>query len=98
MLLSVSSRNVELTILGQKYIVKSEQDEAQLKEVARFVDARLSELTRGGRLTSVRVAVVGALNIANEYYLFRRHMEDVLAKLEERSEHLVELVEKPESQ
>ncbi len=87
------TQNVEITILGQRYVVKSEQDEAELREVARYVDAKLGELIRGGKTTSLGVVVIGALNIANEYHLFRRQMEDALQQLEERSNRLMELLE-----
>jgi cell division protein ZapA len=91
---SALSRNVEIIILGQKYVVKSDQDEAQLREVAQFVDAKLSELTRGGRSTTFSMAIIGALNIANEYYEYRRKMDDTLRQLEDKANRLMELLDK----
>ncbi len=87
------SRRAEITILGQKYVVKSDQDEVQLQQVAKYVDAKLRELQRGGHVNTVRVAVMGALNIANEYFLFRRRMEYLLDQMEERTDRLSELLD-----
>lgn len=90
--MSALTRNVEITILGQKYTVKSDQEEAHLREVARYVDQKLSDMNRG-RIATLSVAVLGALNIANEFHLYRRQMEEVLQKLEEQSKELAELLE-----
>ncbi len=82
----------EITILGQKYVVKSDQDEAQLREVAAYVDEKLRALQRGGHVNTVRVAVLGALNIANEYFEYRRRMASILDQMEERTNRLSDLV------
>ncbi len=89
------SRRAEITILGQKYVVKSDQDEGQLKEVAQYVDSRLRELQRGGHVNTLRVAVMGALNIANEYFVFRRRVAAILDQMEERTDRLSDLLDKP---
>lgn len=86
------TRNVEITILGQKYTIKSDQDEVALREVARFVDSRLNELNRG-RIATLSVAVLGALNIANEYFLYRRQMDEVLQRMEEQARQLKALLD-----
>ena len=86
------SRRAEITILGQKYVVRSDQDEVQLQQVAEFVDSKLKALQRDGHVNTVRVAVLGALNIANEYFLYRRRMESMLDQMEERTNRLAELV------
>jgi cell division protein ZapA len=89
---STLTRNVEIIILGQKYVIKSDQDEVHLRQVARYVDEKLSELNRG-RIATLSVAVLGALNIANEYHLYRQQMEALLQQMEERSQQLAELLE-----
>ncbi len=85
------SRRAEITILGQKYVVRSDQDEAQLREVAAYVDKKLRELQQSGHVNTVRVAVLGALNIANEYFEYRRRMASVLDEMERRTDRISEL-------
>jgi len=86
------SRQVEIKILGQTYKVKAAQDEAQLLEVAQYVDAKLSELIRGGRPASMGPIIIGTLNIANEYFMYKRHVEAKLAAIEERTNKLQALL------
>ena len=88
------SRNVEITIWNRKFTLKSDEDEAQLREVARFVDDKLAELGRNSASAMpVNVAVLGALNIANEYFNYRRRMERALQDLELESDTLLALID-----
>lgn len=80
------SRDVEITILNRKYVLRSEDDEENLREVARFVDERLTEVGRAMAAPPTTVAVLGALNIANEYFEYRRKMDRLLEELEAQSD------------
>lgn len=91
------TRNVEIIILGQKYVIKSDQEEAHLREVARYVDQKLSDMNRG-RIATLSVAVLGALNIANEYHLYRQQVDGLLQKMEEQSKQLKLLLEQRDEQ
>lgn len=91
------TRNVEIIILGQKYVIKSDQEEAHLREVARYVDQKLSDMNRG-RIATLSVAVLGALNIANEYHLYRQQVDGLLQKMEEQSKQLTLLLEQRDEQ
>ena len=63
---------VTVEILGQRYPIRSRLDIAYVTELANYVDQKMSaaaDRTRGG--DSVRVAVLAALNIADEYFRTR---------------------------
>ena len=60
---------VTVEIFGQRYPIRSGLDAAYVTKLASYVDEKMqatAERTRGG--DSVRVAVVAALNIADEYF------------------------------
>ena len=58
---------VHVQIFGQTYAVKAGTDPAYVEKLAAFVDGQMTEVSRGsGAVDSVRVAVLAALNIADE--------------------------------
>ena len=64
---------VTVEILGQRYPIRSSLDTSYVTELATFVDQKMqstSDRTNGG--DSVRIAVLAALNIADEYFRYRR--------------------------
>ena len=61
-------RRVELDIFGQTFSLIAE-DEARLQEVAKYVDAQMKDLSQStATIDSFRLAVLAALNIANERF------------------------------
>jgi len=68
-------KRVEIDIFGQSFSLMAE-DEARLHEVASYVNAQMKELSQStATIDSFRLAVLAALNIANE----RFEMADRLA-------------------
>ena len=66
--MAAKPRRVELDIFGQTFSLIAE-DEARLQEVAKYVDAQMKELSRSAAtIDSFRLAVLAALNIANERF------------------------------
>ncbi len=61
-------KRVEIDIFGQTFSLIAE-DEARLQEVAKHVDAQMKELSQStATIDSFRLAVLAALNIANERF------------------------------
>jgi cell division protein ZapA len=61
-------KRVELDIFGQTFTLIAE-DESRLQEVAKYVDAQMKELSQStATIDSFRLAVLAALNIANERF------------------------------
>lgn len=61
-------KRVEIDIFGQTFTLLAE-DESRLQEVARYVDAQMKELSQStATIDSFRLAVLAALNIANERF------------------------------
>lgn len=66
--MAAKSHRVELDIFGQTFSLIAE-DEARLQEVAKYVDAQMKELSQStATIDSFRLAVLAALNIANERF------------------------------
>lgn len=81
-------------ILGREYRIRGNADSEYVHEVARFVDARLREVTRGaGGQPADRVAVLAAMNIADELFQLRRAASEEISTIERRTEGLITLLE-----
>jgi len=82
-------------IFGQRLGLRADGDSARLQEIARFVDSRMREVAdRSSSVDTVKIAVLTALNIADELYQERETDQDVRQKrLEKQAERLVMKVE-----
>ena len=59
--------NPVVEIFGQSYSLRAGEDPAYLERLAAFVDEHMKEVAKAaGAVDSVRVAVLAALNIADE--------------------------------
>ena len=84
-------------IFGQTYNVRGDGDPGSLAELARFVDSRMREVA--GQVATVdpmKIAILAALNIADEFSRYRRQREDAagiwIERTEEISDRLSEVI------
>ena len=85
---------VTVEILGQHYPIRSSLDIAYVTELATYVDLKMqaaADRTRGG--DSVRVAVLAALNIADEYFRSRNTGTDTREDVQRLTSELEQLVD-----
>jgi cell division protein ZapA len=90
---SASSTSVE--IFGQTYNVRGDGDPDYLMELARFVDSRMREVA--GQVATVdpmKIAILAALNIADEFSRYRKQREDAAGIWVERTEEISDRLSK----
>jgi cell division protein ZapA len=67
---------VQVEIFGQTYSVKAGGDAAYVQKLAAFVDEEMKDVSRAsGAVDSLRVAVLAALNLADECFRLRQEAE-----------------------
>jgi len=72
---------VHVDIFGQTYAVKAGADPGYVEKLGAFVDDQIKEVSRAsGAVDSVRIAVLAALNIADECFRLRREAEEAEAR------------------
>ena len=72
----------EISILNQKFVLKSEDDEKYLHKIADYVNQKAYEIQANAQsVSTLRVALLVALNLADEYFKLQK-------KQKEKSEHL----------
>lgn len=86
------ANHVQVEIFGQTYSVKSGGDAAYVKKLAAFVDEEMKDVSRAsGAVDSLKVAVLAALNLADECFRLRDEAQDKHASgssLDERAMRL----------
>ena len=78
-------------IFGQTYNVRGDGDPDYLMELARLVDSRMREVA--GQVATVdplKIAILAALNLADEFSRFRKTREDAAGIWIERTEEISE--------
>ncbi len=90
----MTEKIVEIEIYGQKYRikVKGDEDEKYIGRLTSLVDQKMREIGEKSRsVDPFKIAVLAALNIADEYYLSRRELEqlnDIIGQMENEIESL----------
>ena len=87
------NESTTVEIFGSTYSVRGEGDPDYLLELARFVDSRMRDVAaKVSTVDPMKIAILAALNIADEFSRFRREREDAegirIVKTEEISDRL----------
>ena len=80
---------LDVEILGQKLTISSDAEEGYMLKVAGYVDSKMQELMRSSKpVAKSNVAMLAALNIADEYHRLKDTHEAILLRLEQLSKRL----------
>lgn len=79
--------NVE--ILGQKFTISSDAEEGYMLKVAGYVDGKMQELMQSPKpVAKANVAMLAALNIADEYHRLKDAHDAILTRVDQLSKKL----------
>jgi len=88
------SRVVHVTIYGQQYPIKGSANEEYIRKVAAFVDNKMREVEAQIRVkSSLKVAILTALNIAAELYTVQEEKEQLVALFEEKAQEITDVID-----
>jgi cell division protein ZapA len=83
------NKALDVEILGQKLTISSDSDERHMMRVAGYVDGKMQELLQSPKsIARSNIAVLAALNIADEYHRLKDAHEAMLVRLEQLSNRL----------
>jgi cell division protein ZapA len=89
----MEKRSIEVEIFGHRYQLKSEFPEEQVKHVAAYVDGKMREVAQGTKsVDSLHIAILTALNIAQDYLQEKGNNEEILQRIEEKADRLDEFI------
>jgi cell division protein ZapA len=85
---------IPVEIRGQRYPIRSNLDPRYVAELATYVDEKMRAAAESAPTTdALRLAVLAALNIADEYFRAQEHQQARKGALAERAQQLEQLVD-----
>ena len=88
------SNLIPVEIFGETYKVRGDEDRGYITDLANYVDSKMKSITESSRSgDSLRVAVLAALNIADEYFKLQKKHEDSRVQVAEQANELTEVLE-----
>jgi cell division protein ZapA len=76
---------IKVEIYGSEYRIKGDADVEYIKRVAAFVDERMKQVSQLTADSAVsKIAILAAINIADELFKERKQREDAAAELSEK--------------
>lgn len=88
-------QTIRVEIYNQTYSIRSDGDNEYIMRLAEYVDGKMREISSGTlTVDSLKVAILAALHIADEYHQLRMSQANVDAQLAARSSECSELLDK----
>jgi cell division protein ZapA len=86
---------LKIDIYDQTYNVNAAENEQYVKDLAAYVDAKMREIAETTHtVDSVKVAVLAAVNIADQLFTLRERQQRIEGPVRQRVQRCVALVEK----
>ena len=89
--------SVEVTILGQRYMIRGKATKEHLRRLAEFVDSRIREVYRQSPgITPLKASILAALMVSDELYTISKDHESVkkrIRDIETGTESLLRIIE-----
>jgi len=86
-------KKYQIRVLGQDISVLSDSGDEHVEAVVFYVNDKVAEIQKSTKAINVlQVAVLAALNIADEYFKLQGEKEDICHQMESRSEQLIHLI------
>ena len=91
-------QRIEVEIYNQTFIVTSEDDERYVREIASFVDDRMRQMGESTKnAMPMRVAIMAALSIADEYHKTLQREAETQKEIERHSSLILERIAQSEA-
>ena len=88
-------RSVTVQIAGLRYGLKSDDDDRTIKALAAYVDGKIRDIQKLAKVPDTQaVAVLAALQIAEELFAERQGSAELRKKIREKSQSLLDYLER----
>jgi cell division protein ZapA len=91
----VAEQSIRVEIYNQTYNIRSDGDNEYIMRLAEYVDGKMREISSGTlTVDSLKVAILAALHIADEYHQLKNQQEQSDAQLASRSAECAEMLDR----
>lgn len=89
-----SDQSVDVRILSETYRIRSGGNPEYVKQLAEYVDMRMNEVSETTpTVDSLKIAILVALNIADDYFSAREELNSLDERIRSKSESMIALLE-----
>ena len=90
-----TAQSIRVEIYNQTYNIRSDGDNDYIMRLAEYVDGKMREISSGTlTVDSLKVAILAALHIADEFHQLKNQQEQVDAQLASRSAECSEMLDR----
>lgn len=87
-------KRFNIKILGQEFTILSDAEDNEVAGVVEYINDKAREISRPlNNPTTLNVAILVALNIADEFFRLKREKEKIYNQLESKSEKLIDYID-----
>ena len=88
-------KRFNIKVLGQEFSVLSDSgDDHQVENIVEYVNSRAEEIAKTSKnATTLNIAIMVALNIADEFFRFKGEREQIFNQLENKSDKLISIID-----
>jgi len=84
----------EVSILNQKFILKSDADERYVQKVADYLNKKIHDIMHNSKsVSTLNVALLAALNVADDFFRMREKNKESHHSVEQKIKELVSFIE-----
>jgi len=89
------AQSIRVEIYNQTYNIRSDGDNDYIMRLAEYVDGKMREISSGTlTVDSLKVAILAALHIADEYHQLKNQQEQADTQLASRSAECAEMLDR----
>ncbi len=89
------AQSIRVEIYNQTYNIRSDGDNEYIMRLAEYVDGKMREISSGTlTVDSLKVAILAALHIADEYHQLKNQQEQSDQQLASRSAECAEMLDR----
>ncbi len=90
-----AEQSIRVEIYNQTYNIRSDGDNEYIMRLAEYVDGKMRDISSGTlTVDSLKVAILAALHIADEYHQLKNSQQQTDAQLASRSAECAEMLDR----
>ena len=89
-----ANQGTPVQIFGQVYRLRSDEDAERVRQIAEMVDQKMNRIAdRGASVDNYRIAVLAALELADELHTLRDKLSELQSTVDAKSSSLAALLD-----